>query len=95
MHTSQFTTTTTDPLSPHHTRETSPLFKMAGWIYRENRVPAYQKEYQKHDGVRLWMKSRGRWMIPAYKVVLYTSIGSSLYMMGRLVLGHKTWFGKN
>ncbi|KAK7192185.1 hypothetical protein PSPO01_01757 [Paraphaeosphaeria sporulosa] len=32
------------------------------------------------------MKSRGRWMIPAYKVVLYTSIGSSLYMMGRLVL---------
>lgn len=30
-------------------------------------------------------QSRGRWMIPAYKAVLYTSIGSSLYMMGRLV----------
>ncbi|KAL5414977.1 hypothetical protein PMIN06_003411 [Paraphaeosphaeria minitans] len=55
----------------------------------------YQREYQKHDGVRLWMKSRGRWMIPAYKVVLFTSLGSSLYMMGRLVFGHKTWFGKN
>lgn len=25
-------------------------------------------------------------MIPAYKVILYTSIGSSMYMMGRLVL---------
>lgn len=32
------------------------------------------------------LQSRGRWMIPAYKVVLFTSIGSSLYMMGRLVL---------
>lgn len=28
------------------------------WIYRENRVPSYQKEFQKHDGVRLWMKVR-------------------------------------
>jgi hypothetical protein len=25
-------------------------------------------------------------MIPAYKVTLYTSIGASMYMMGRLVL---------
>jgi hypothetical protein len=25
-------------------------------------------------------------MIPAYKVTLYTSVGASLYMMGRLVL---------
>lgn len=31
-------------------------------------------------------QSRGRWMIPAYKVILYTSISSSMYMMGRLVL---------
>lgn len=50
-------------------------------------------------------------MIPAYKALLYTTLGSSMYMMGRLVLvgtacdladaatdslqGHKTWFGKN
>ncbi|KAJ4355555.1 uncharacterized protein N0V89_003573 [Didymosphaeria variabile] len=32
---------------------------MAGWIYRENRVPSYQREFQKHDGLRLWMKVRG------------------------------------
>ena len=67
------------PLSPTHTRNTPPLFKMAGyvlpaasatrgaparnpvlttrsWIYRENRVPHYQREFQKHDGLRLWEK---------------------------------------
>ncbi|KAF2727435.1 hypothetical protein EJ04DRAFT_582029 [Polyplosphaeria fusca] len=67
---------------------------MAGWIYRENRVPYYQRLYQKHDGLRLWEKSRGRWMIPAFKVMLFTNVAASMYMMGRLVFGHKTWFGK-
>ncbi|ORY12940.1 hypothetical protein BCR34DRAFT_562855 [Clohesyomyces aquaticus] len=67
---------------------------MAGWLYRENRVPAYQRLHQKHDGLRLWEKSRGKWMVPAYKVLLFGSFGSSMYMMGRMVLGHKTWFGK-
>lgn len=28
------------------------------WIYRENRVPHYQREFQKHDGLRLWEKVR-------------------------------------
>ncbi|PVI01521.1 hypothetical protein DM02DRAFT_524768, partial [Periconia macrospinosa] len=65
------------------------------WVYRENRVPFYQREFQKHDGQRLWVKGRGKWMIPAYKAVLFTSVGCSMYMMCRLVLGHKTWFGKN
>ena len=32
------------------------------------------------------MQSRGKWMIPAYKAVLFTSFGCSMYMMGRLVL---------
>lgn len=31
-------------------------------------------------------QARGKWMIPAYKAVLYTSFGASMYMMGRLVL---------
>ncbi|KAF2792972.1 hypothetical protein K505DRAFT_375648 [Melanomma pulvis-pyrius CBS 109.77] len=68
---------------------------MAGWVYRENRVPHYQREFQKHDGLRLWEKSRGKWMVPAYKVILFGSFGASMYMMGRMVLGHKTWIGKN
>ncbi|KAF2028230.1 hypothetical protein EK21DRAFT_114004 [Setomelanomma holmii] len=65
------------------------------WIFRENRVPYYQREFQKHDGLRTWEKARGKWMIPTYKVALFTSFGASMYMMGRLVLGHKTWLGKN
>ncbi|KAF2823114.1 hypothetical protein CC86DRAFT_409880 [Ophiobolus disseminans] len=68
---------------------------MAGWVFRENRVPHYQREFQKHDGLRTWEKARGKWMMPAYKTLLFTSIGASMYMMGRLVLGHKTWIGKN
>lgn len=31
-------------------------------------------------------QARGKWMIPAYKVTLFTSLGCSMYMMGRLVL---------
>ncbi|KAF2003997.1 hypothetical protein P154DRAFT_427411, partial [Amniculicola lignicola CBS 123094] len=65
------------------------------WIYRENRVPKLQREYQKHDGLRVWEKGRGKYFIGAYKVLLYTGFASSMYMMGRLTLGHKTWFGKN
>jgi len=32
------------------------------------------------------LQARGKWMIPAYKTVLYTTFGCSMYMMGRLVL---------
>ncbi|KAJ9645696.1 hypothetical protein H2201_007489 [Coniosporium apollinis] len=31
---------------------------MPGFVYRENRVPYYQRLYQKHDGKRLWWKVR-------------------------------------
>jgi hypothetical protein len=31
-------------------------------------------------------QARGKWMIPAYKVMLFSSLGASMYMMGRLVL---------
>ncbi|KAF2748190.1 hypothetical protein M011DRAFT_467230 [Sporormia fimetaria CBS 119925] len=68
---------------------------MAGFLNRENRVPHYQRVFQGADNLRLWEKARGRFIIPAYKVVLFTSFGSSMYMMFRMVLGHKTWFGKN
>ncbi|KAL1602105.1 hypothetical protein SLS59_004790 [Nothophoma quercina] len=59
---------------------------MAGWVFRENKVPHYQRLMQQHDGLRTWEKARGKWMIPAYKGLLYVSLGSSMYMMGRLVL---------
>jgi hypothetical protein len=28
------------------------------WVFRENRVPYYQREFQKHDGLRTWEKVR-------------------------------------
>ncbi|KAF2867437.1 hypothetical protein BDV95DRAFT_502909, partial [Massariosphaeria phaeospora] len=65
------------------------------WVYRENKVPHYQALFQKKDGLRLWEKSRGRFIMPVYKVMLFGSLSASMYMMSRLVLGHKTWFGKN
>ncbi|KAH7081350.1 hypothetical protein BKA63DRAFT_561896 [Paraphoma chrysanthemicola] len=68
---------------------------MAGWVFRENRVTHYQRVHQTHDGLRTWEKARGKWMIPGYKLMLYTSLGASMYMMSRTVLGHKTWWGKN
>ncbi|KAH7409885.1 hypothetical protein DE146DRAFT_751613 [Phaeosphaeria sp. MPI-PUGE-AT-0046c] len=68
---------------------------MAGWVFRENRVPHYQREFQKHDGLRTWQKARGKWMVPMFKAGMYTSVSCSMYMMCRLFLGHKTWFGKN
>ncbi|KAH8725447.1 hypothetical protein GQ44DRAFT_681217 [Phaeosphaeriaceae sp. PMI808] len=68
---------------------------MAGWIYRENNVTHYQRMHQKNDGLRTWEKARGKWMIPTYKAMLFTSFGASMWMMGRLVLGHKSWWGKN
>ncbi|KAF2854015.1 hypothetical protein T440DRAFT_552616 [Plenodomus tracheiphilus IPT5] len=68
---------------------------VAFWVFRENRVTYYQREHQKHDGLRTWQKARGKYMVPMFQTLLFTSFGASMYMMSRLVLGHKTWFGKN
>ncbi|KAK9774243.1 hypothetical protein SCAR479_09107 [Seiridium cardinale] len=37
---------------------------------------------------------RTNYMFLPYKVLLWGSLGSSLYMMGRKVCGYNTWFGK-
>ncbi|KAK8205035.1 hypothetical protein IWZ01DRAFT_485834 [Phyllosticta capitalensis] len=31
---------------------------MAGWVFRQNNVPHYQRLFQKHDGLRQWQKVR-------------------------------------
>jgi hypothetical protein len=36
----------------------SPLLTAGSWVFRENRVPHYQREFQKHDGLRTWEKVR-------------------------------------
>lgn len=32
------------------------MFCSFRWVYRENRVPHYQRLFQKHDGLRQWQK---------------------------------------
>ncbi|KAM0800884.1 hypothetical protein BDR22DRAFT_849613 [Usnea florida] len=68
---------------------------MAGWVNRENRVPHYQRLFQNNDGVRQWNKTpRSKFMLYPYYVLLWGTFGGTLYMTGRMILGHKTWFGK-
>ena len=44
--------------------KTGSILTARSWIFRENRVPHYQREFQKHDGVRLWQKVRRRLCAP-------------------------------
>ncbi|CAL8580691.1 hypothetical protein XPA_006411 [Xanthoria parietina] len=63
-----------------------------GFVNRENRVPYYQKLYQTTPG-RIWSKSpRAKYMLYPYYALLSFTFSGSMYMMVRLVLGHKTWF---
>jgi hypothetical protein len=36
----------------------SAILTTDSWVFRENRVPHYQREFQKHDGLRTWEKVR-------------------------------------
>ncbi|KAL1627792.1 hypothetical protein UCDDS831_g05359 [Diplodia seriata] len=66
---------------------------MAGFVNRENRVPYYQRLFQKHDGVRQWNKTaRSRAILMPYYIMLWGGFGASMYMMCRQVLGKKTWY---
>ncbi|KAF1988873.1 hypothetical protein K402DRAFT_391570 [Aulographum hederae CBS 113979] len=70
---------------------------MAGWVYRENNVPHYQRLFQagnkKH--IRQWSQTpKSKIILPLYYVMLFGSFSASMYMIGRQIFGHKTWFGK-
>ncbi|OCK85595.1 hypothetical protein K432DRAFT_342797 [Lepidopterella palustris CBS 459.81] len=69
---------------------------MAGFVNRENRVPHYQRLFQRHDGVRQWWKTpRSKYMLIPYQFMLWGGFAGSMFMMTRMLLGHKTWFSKN
>ncbi|KAG0137060.1 hypothetical protein HOY82DRAFT_478032, partial [Tuber indicum] len=66
---------------------------MPGFVYRENRVPHYQRLFQKNDGVRQWYKTpRSKMMLYPYFVMLSLGISGSLYGMCRMVMGKKSYF---
>jgi hypothetical protein len=38
------------------------ILTITSWVFRENNVPHYQREFQKHDGLRTWEKVRSLYM---------------------------------
>ncbi|KAF4634267.1 hypothetical protein G7Y89_g3850 [Cudoniella acicularis] len=70
---------------------------MAGFINRENRVPHYQQLFQQggKQHVRQWNQTpKSKYMLTPYYILLGGTFGGAMYMMVRMVLGHKTWFSK-
>ncbi|KAI0396181.1 hypothetical protein F5Y17DRAFT_456310 [Xylariaceae sp. FL0594] len=62
-----------------------------------NRVPEHQRFYQQayKNHTRLWMiNPRSRYMLVPYQILVWGTFGASLWMMGRKVMGHNTWWGK-
>jgi len=68
---------------------------MVGFVYRDNRVPHFQRMFQKKDGIPdRWKTPRAPFLLYPFYGMVGTCVAGSMYMMCRLVLGHKTWFGK-
>ncbi|EFW22389.1 uncharacterized protein CIMG_10953 [Coccidioides immitis RS] len=69
------------------------LPRFAGYVFRENRVPYYQRLFQREDGKRQWWKThRSPYILyPYYFSLIFTS-GAAFYGMTRMVFNRKTWF---
>ncbi|KAI0909455.1 hypothetical protein F4823DRAFT_428078 [Ustulina deusta] len=68
-----------------------------GLVDAPNKVPQYQRFYQQayKQHTRLWqINPRSPKLMVPYTVLLWGTLGASLYMMGRKVFGYNTWFGK-
>ncbi|PWW77452.1 hypothetical protein C7212DRAFT_314313 [Tuber magnatum] len=66
---------------------------MPGFVYRENRVPHYQRLFQKNDGVRQWHKTpRSKMMLYPYFAMLGLGFSGAFYGMCRMVMGKKSYF---
>ncbi|KAH9837420.1 Isocitrate lyase [Teratosphaeria destructans] len=62
-------------------------------LYRKNNVPHWQRVHQAHDGLRQWQKGPyAARLLPAYHFLLWSTLGATMYMMCRMVLGKKTWY---
>ncbi|KAJ9609040.1 hypothetical protein H2200_006811 [Cladophialophora chaetospira] len=60
-------------------------------VYRENRVPYYQRLFQNHDGKRQWRKTnRSPYLLYPYYTILLGSFTFSVVGMVRLLFGHKS-----
>ncbi|KAJ5221064.1 uncharacterized protein N7469_009951 [Penicillium citrinum] len=66
--------------------------RLAGFVFRENRVPYYQRLFQNHDGKR--QPPRSGYVMYPYLISVYGLGAATTYAMCRMVFGHKTWFGE-
>ncbi|KAI0852568.1 hypothetical protein F5Y00DRAFT_227029 [Daldinia vernicosa] len=69
-----------------------------GLINAPNKVPQHQKFYQQayRNHVRLWwINPRSPYLLIPYQVLMWSTFGASMYMMGRKIAGYNTWFGKD
>ncbi|KAI1164354.1 hypothetical protein F5B18DRAFT_616085 [Nemania serpens] len=54
----------------------------------------YQQAYKQHT--RIWqINPRSNKIMIPYQILVWGTFASCLYMMGRKVAGHNTWFGKD
>ncbi|KAK9595264.1 hypothetical protein V6Z93_005040 [Aspergillus fumigatus] len=61
--------------------------RMAGFVFRENRVPYYQRLFQQHDGKRQWWKTeRSKYIMYPYLISVYGLGIATTYAMCRMVL---------
>ncbi|GIC90910.1 cytochrome c oxidase subunit 7 [Aspergillus udagawae] len=61
--------------------------RMAGFVFRENRVPYYQRLFQQHDGKRQWWKTeRSKYLMYPYLLSVYGLGIATTYAMCRMVL---------
>ncbi|OJJ70355.1 hypothetical protein ASPBRDRAFT_128497, partial [Aspergillus brasiliensis CBS 101740] len=66
------------------------------FVYAENRVTFYQRLFQKNDGKRMWWKTeRSGWLMWPYLISTYGLTAACTYALCRMMLGHKTWFGRD
>ncbi|EAW10437.1 cytochrome c oxidase subunit 7 [Aspergillus clavatus NRRL 1] len=60
--------------------------RMAGFVFRENRVPYYQRLFQQHDGKRQWWKTeRSGYVMYPYLISVYGMGIATTYAMCRMV----------
>ncbi|KAJ9297502.1 hypothetical protein DTO271G3_4277 [Paecilomyces variotii] len=70
--------------------------RLAGFVFRENRVPFYQRLFQRHDGKRQWYKTnRSGYILYPYWISTYGLGLATTWAMCRMVFGHKTFFGSD
>ncbi|KAK4889811.1 hypothetical protein LTR17_007945 [Elasticomyces elasticus] len=76
-------------------RPTAARFITFPGLNRANNVPHWQRLHQSHeDGLRQWQKGpRAKFMLYPYYGLLISTGSATMYMMCRMVLGHKTWYG--